>query len=156
MGIHAMGDIGRSIWKTGFNVVNAPRTHPIHSPNGTAKATASRNPVPTRNRDAPMCPHSVPFLISSPVPVTTCHGVGKMTLCVSMTTSHHAPISSAMTVSEGRSFLSLSISVSVPALLRLHVSSSCTRHRIRAHGDAGQGSTTMVICPLRCAVQANV
>ena len=109
MGIQAMGDIGRSIWKIGFNVVKAPRTHPIHSPSGTAKATASRNPLPTRNRDAPMCSHSTPFCISSPVPITTCHGVGKMTLCVSTTTSHHAPISNAKTVRDGKSFLSLFI-----------------------------------------------
>ena len=80
MGIQAMGEIGRSIWKIGFNVVNAPRTHPIQSPSGTAKATASRNPLPTRNRDAPMCSHSIPFCDQLSVPVTTCHGVGKMTL----------------------------------------------------------------------------
>src|SRR6185503_11102061 len=40
MGIQAIGDMGRNIWKIGLNVANAPRTHPIHSPNGTANATA--------------------------------------------------------------------------------------------------------------------
>ena len=34
-------------------------------------------------------------------------------------------------------------------------SSASTRHRRRAHGESGRGSTMTVSCPLACAVHAN-
>jgi hypothetical protein len=61
MGIHAMGEIGRSIWNSGFRVIYAPLTQPIHKPKGTAKITAREKPQITRNSDAPICAHRVPF-----------------------------------------------------------------------------------------------
>ena len=60
IGIQAIGEIGRSIWKIGLSVRYAPRTQPIHRPSGTATRTASPKPTPTRNSEAPMCSHSVP------------------------------------------------------------------------------------------------
>ena len=80
IGIQAIGEIGRRIWKIGFSVSYAPRTQPIHRPSGTATHTASPKPVPTRMSEAPMCRHSVPSSSSSSVPVTTPQGVGKITL----------------------------------------------------------------------------
>src|SRR6476620_6636127 len=47
-----------------------------------------------------MCSHSVPCSISSIVPVTTCQGVGKITLSVCTTTAHHSAITNA-TSTEG-------------------------------------------------------
>jgi hypothetical protein len=101
MGIHAMGEMGRSIWKIGFKVRYAPATHPIHSPRGIATQTANMKPAPTRIREAAMCRHNVPSLSSSRVPVTTAHGVGKITLCVTVTVVHHAAISAAMSARDG-------------------------------------------------------
>jgi hypothetical protein len=101
IGIQAMGEMGRRIWKSGFKVANAPPTHPIHRPSGTAKATASVNPAPTRSSDAPMCSHSVPSRTSSIVPVTTCQGAGKMTLSLAATTAHQTAISSEITATDG-------------------------------------------------------
>ena len=57
IGIQAIGEIGRRIWKSGFSVAKAPRTQPIQRPSGTATSTASPKPAPTRNSDAPMCSH---------------------------------------------------------------------------------------------------
>ncbi len=115
IGIHAMGEIGRSIWKIGFKVVKAPRTHPIQRPSGIAKAQASRKPLPTRNRDAPTCSHSVPFSRSSMMPVTTCQGVGKMTLPVPTTASHQVAIRTAITARDGS--ISLSFPMAIPCLV---------------------------------------
>src|SRR5450755_2079696 len=101
IGIQAMGDMGRSSWKIGFKVEYAPPTHPIHRPSGTANATASRKPVPTRNKDAPMCSNNVPSRTSSYKPVATAQGVGKMALWVAATANHQAAISAAITASDG-------------------------------------------------------
>src|SRR4029453_584538 len=54
MGIQAIGEMGRRIWTMGFNVANAPLTHPIKRPNGIATTTASKKPAPTLNSDEPM------------------------------------------------------------------------------------------------------
>src|ERR1700691_764881 len=101
IGIQAMGEMGRRIWNTGFSVSNAPATHPIQRPAGTATRTASPKPTATRISEAPMSTHSVPSRASSKAPVSTCQGVGKIALCVAMTASHHAASSTAITASAG-------------------------------------------------------
>jgi hypothetical protein len=105
MGIQAMGEMGRMIWNSGFNVTNAPCTQPIHRPSGIANATARPNPAPTRISDAPMCSQSVPSRASSSVPVTTPHGVGKIALWVTTTTAHQIPTTTAITTIDGNACL---------------------------------------------------
>ena len=87
----------------------APLTQPSQSPSGMATSTASENPTPTRINEAPMCMNRVPSLISSAVPVTTCQGVGKITLWVAATIVHHAASRIEMTAIAGRLSLILFI-----------------------------------------------
>src|SRR5688572_20416564 len=96
-----MGEMGRRIWNSGFSVTKAPCTQPIHSPSGMANNTAIPKPAATRNSEAPMCSHNVPSFASSMVPVTTCHGVGKITLLVATTSAHHSATTTAITTIDG-------------------------------------------------------
>src|SRR3984893_4312792 len=118
IGIQAIGEMGRSIWKIGFNVRYAPATQPIHSPRGTATQTASPKPAPTRSSDALMWRHNVPSFNSSAVPVTTAHGVGKITLCVALTAPHHAAINPQMRARDGNISLIRPMSVSLAGVYR--------------------------------------
>jgi hypothetical protein len=102
-----------------------------------------------------MCRHNVPSFSSSNVPVTTAHGVGKITLCVATTVIHHAAINAAMTAKEGKVSFTWFIVGIVAASYQNRCNSSRVRHRIRAQGVSGFGSTMIVIWPLACAVQAN-
>ena len=158
IGIQAIGEIGRSIWKIGFSVVNAPRdpAHPQAQRNGDQRPRAGSR-LPTRNSDAPMCSHSVPSCDQldrcRSRPATASE---RSTLCVATTTSPPRTRSAAPSPpADGKSLLEPVHFDSLRPGYVLAVSSSCTRQRSRAHGDAGHGSTTMVICPLACAVQAN-
>src|SRR5690242_6876034 len=105
IGIQAMGEMGRMIWNSGFSVTNAPCTQPIQRPSGMARATAIPKPAPTRISDAPMCSHRVPSRASSNVPVTTCHGVGKIALSVATTAAHQIAKTTAITAIEGTACL---------------------------------------------------
>src|SRR5579863_8848253 len=66
-----------------------------------ATHAASPKPMTTRRSDALMCCQSVPFSISSQVPLTTAHGVGKMRLPVTITAAHQRAMSATMTASDG-------------------------------------------------------
>ena len=155
IGIQAIGEMGRRIWKMGFSVRYAPRTQPIHNPSGTATQTASPKPAPTRMSEAPMCRHSVPSFNSSSVPVTTAHGVGKITLWVVTTATHQMAISAAIDSERGKRFLDSVHGGSSVWDCQVERMSSRVRQTIRAHGVVGLDSTTIVIWPLACAVQAN-
>ena len=85
-----------------------------------------------------MCVNSVPSLMSSAMPVTTCQGVGKITLRVSTTINHHAASNTTMTATAGR--LSLILFIYATTLKILFV-----LHTSRRHGVSGCSSTTTVI-----------
>ena len=81
IGIQAIGEIGRSIWKIGFSVVNAPRTQPIHRPSGTATSDGQHEAgADAEQRRADVLPQRAVLRPARSVPVTTCHGVGKIAL----------------------------------------------------------------------------
>src|SRR5215813_8134273 len=101
IGIHAIGEMGRRICTSGFSMRYVPCIQPIHSPSGMATHTASPKPMPTLIRDALMCCQSVPLSISSQVPLTTAHGVGKIRLCAAMTAPHQAAINTTITARAG-------------------------------------------------------
>src|SRR5262249_42544095 len=111
IGIHAIGEMGRSICTTGLMAVNAPATRPIQSPSGIPTATASEKPTVTRNSDAPMWRHSDPFPAISRIPVTTASGVGKIRLPAATTASHHTPISTIDTANDATICFGLSNTV---------------------------------------------
>ena len=56
-----------------------------------------------------MCSHSVPSAASSSVPVSTCNGVGKITLSDCTTIVHHKATSATSSASGGRILLSFFI-----------------------------------------------
>jgi hypothetical protein len=68
---------------------------------------------------------------------------------VAITTSHHAATSAASTAIDGSTFRT-------PLIRPAGLDSSRVRQTRRAHGVSGNGSTTIVIWPLGCAVQSNV
>ena len=76
--------------------------------------------------------------MSSTVPVTTCQGVGKITLWVSATINHHAASNTAMTAIAGRLSLILFIYATILKILRV-------LHTSRRQGVSGCASTTTVI-----------
>src|SRR6516165_4343017 len=125
IGIHAIGEIGRSIWKIGLSVRYAPPTQPIQRPSGTATRNASPKPTPTRDSDAPMCCHKVPSRASSHAPVTTCHGVGKMALSFFTTTIHQIAIRSMTTIIGGTIFVSVALLTLTGFPLLIPFSLSC-------------------------------
>src|ERR1700694_2684509 len=63
-GIHAIGEIGRRIWRMGLNAWKAREYQPSTRPVGTPIRTASVNPHVTRKRDATMYLNSNPFWAS--------------------------------------------------------------------------------------------
>src|SRR5262245_59964321 len=68
-----------------------------------------RNPAPTRSNDALIWSSSVPSLMSSSVPVTTCHGLGKMALSLRTTTIHQSPMRIDISATGGRTFFRFSM-----------------------------------------------
>ena len=78
IGIQAIGEIGRRIWKIGLSVRYAPCTQPIHRPSGIATSTASPKPsADAHQRGADVLPQRAVARPAPSAPVTTAHGVGK-------------------------------------------------------------------------------
>ena len=75
-----MGEIGRKIWIIGLNASNAFEYQPSISPAGTPTATASANPIDTRNSDATMYLKMTPCRVSSTMPRATSDGFGNIVL----------------------------------------------------------------------------
>src|SRR6266540_2334832 len=100
-GIHAMGEMGRSIWIIGLNAWNARPYQPSNRPKGTPKATASPNPQVTRKSDATMYFRSSPFSANSRIPRTTSIGLGNRSLPDSLTEPSQQ-VKNKPTVASGR------------------------------------------------------
>ena len=154
IGIQAIGEIGRRIWNSGFSVTirAAHPAHPQAERHGDQhrqrrsrrrRASATRRCAPTACRRA----------TSSSVPVTTCHGVGKIALCVRDDRDHQIAISTAITSERRQRLLEHPSSCSVlashsprsasessptasPARLRPRSSSARSRARCRRTGSS--------------------
>ena len=156
IGIQAIGEIGRSIWKSGLSVVNAPRTQPIQSPSGTATSDRQRETrADAKQRRADVLPQRAVRASARPCRSRPATASERSRCRVATTTSHHdADQQQRSRVRDGKSLLEPF------ACLCLLIVPRFAQQLTHAPAEPGPrrrrvGSTMIVICPLACAVQAN-
>ena len=166
IGIHAIGEIGRSIWKIGLSVRNAPPTQPIQRPSGTRDQ--KRQPeadADAEQRGSDVLPQGA-VLRELAMPRRRLATASERSRCRSARRRSTRPRSGAAITSSGGAIL-----VSVATTCAHRLASMCrwgnraSCHRVRQPAQApaqrlppgaGVGSTITLSCPLACAVHAKL